>query len=53
MNNTTISKVLQGLVLVHLSFSVWSGKKKLRPEDLKGAKSATRQTRLTRVQAHF
>ena len=37
MNNTTISKVLQGLVLVHLSFSVWSGKKKLRPEDLKGA----------------
>jgi hypothetical protein len=37
MNNSTISKVLQGLVLVHLSFSVWSGKKKLRPEDLKGA----------------
>ena len=36
-NQTTITKVLQGLVLVHLSFSVWSGKKKLRPEDLKGA----------------
>lgn len=28
-NQTTITKVLQGLVLVHLSFSVWSGKKKL------------------------
>ena len=33
---STISKVLEGLVLVHLSYSVWSGKKKLRPEDLKG-----------------
>jgi hypothetical protein len=36
-NQTTITKILQGLVLVHLSFSVWSGKKKLKPEDLKGA----------------
>jgi len=35
--HTTISKVLQDLVLIHLSFSIWSGKKKLRPEDLKGA----------------
>lgn len=36
-NQITISKVLQGLVLIHLNFSVWSGKKKLKPEDLKGA----------------
>ena len=36
-SQTTINKVLQDLVLITLDFSVWSGKKKLRPEDLKGA----------------
>lgn len=32
-----IQKVLNGLVLFNLDINLWSGKKKLKPEDLKGA----------------
>ena len=33
----TVQKVLSGLIVFNLEVSLWSGQKKLKPEDLKGA----------------